>query len=265
MSPEPAPPPVPRLPERRRLSRRVRDGLMAGLLALAAFVVGLSLFNNLIMPRLIHSAPEVRVPDLSNLTYEQAEKLLATRQLRLGRSGERFDASVPRDFILAQDPLADTPVRAQRRIMVMVSMGEEFSAVPELVGTSLRGAALAIEHAGLGFAGTTRAPSGDVGEDMVVASDPSPDTVVPHNWPVAVLLSSGAGDESYVMPDVLGRDAETVQGQLTELGFKVEIRGRRRSGPVIFQNPAPGSKITGGATVLLQVGGAPRRTDRERP
>jgi serine/threonine-protein kinase len=242
----------------------VRDGLTLALLGVLAFVIGLTLFNSLIMPRLIHSDAEVRVPDLANLTVEQAEKLLATRQLRLGRSGERFDASVPRDFILAQDPLPDTPVRERRRVMVMVSMGEEYSAVPELVGTSVRGAALAIEHAGLGFAGTTRAPSGDVGENRVVASDPSADTVVPHNWPVAVLLSTGTGDESYVMPDLLGRDTETLQGQLAALGFKAEVRGRRRGGPVIYQNPAPGSRIEGGSTVLLQAGGTARRSDRIR-
>ncbi len=174
-----APAPVPRLPERRRLSRRVRDGIMLALVGLLAFVIGLTLFNSVIMPQLIHSSAEVRVPDLSNLSYEQAEQLLADQQLRLGRSGERFDASVPRGFILAQDPLPDTPVRVRRRVMVMVSQGEEFSAVPEMVGSSLRGATLAIDHAGLGFAGTTRAPSDDVGEGMIVASDPPAGTVLP--------------------------------------------------------------------------------------
>jgi serine/threonine-protein kinase len=243
----------------------VRDAITVALIGLVAVVIGLALFNSVLMPRLIHSASEVRVPDLSNLSYEQAERLLRGSQLRLGRSGERFDASVPRGFILAQDPRPGTPVRARRRVMVMVSMGEEFCAVPELVGSSLRGAALAIEHAGLGFAGTTRAPSSDVGEGMVVASDPSSDTVVPHNWPVAVLLSTGAADERYVMPDLLGRDAATLQGRLAALGFRVEIRGRRGSGPVIFQNPAPGSRIESGATVLIQPGGTARGTTPGRP
>ena len=249
---------VPRLPERRRRGRRVRDALLMAALALLAFVTGGTVFNSLIMPRLIHSSTEVRVPDLSNLSYEQAEKLLDSQQLRLGRSGERFDASVPRGFILAQDPLPDTPVHVQQRVMVMVSQGEEFSAVPEMMGSSLRGAALAIEHAGFGFAGTTRAPSDDVGENMVVASDPPPDAVMPHNWPVGILLSSGPTRESYLMPDLLGRELEPVLGQLAALGFRVEARGRRGSGLVIFQNPAPGSRVAAGAAVSLQAGGTAR-------
>lgn len=261
MSPDPARPP--KLPERRRPGRRTRDALLMLLLALLAFGTGLTVFNSVIMPRLIHSSAEVRVPDLSNLSYEQAEKLLEGQQLRLGRSGERFDVSVPSGFILAQDPLPDTPVRVHRRVMVMVSQGEEFSAVPEMVGSSLRGAAMAIDHAGLGFAGTTHAPSDDVGEGMVVASDPPPDAVMPHNWPVGILLSSGPTGESYVMPDLLGREFEPVMGQLAALGFKVEARGRRSSGPVIFQNPAPGSRVAAAATVNIQAGGTTHGLFRE--
>ncbi len=260
MSTVPTPPP--RLPERRRLSRRVRDGLMMTLLVLFAFVVGVSVFNSLIMPRLIHSSAEVRVPDLSNLSYEQAERMLAARQLRLGRSGGRFDASVPSGFILAQDPLPGAQVRVDRRVMVMVSQGEEFAAVPELVGASLRTATLAIDRAGLGFSGTTRAPSDEVGEGMIVASDPQASDVVPHNWPVAVLLSSGPVAVSYVMPDLLGRELEPALGQLAALGFRAEARGGRKHGPVIYQNPAPGTRVAAGATVMLQAGGAGRGAAR---
>jgi serine/threonine-protein kinase len=143
-----------------------------------------------------------------------------------------------------------------------VSQGEEFSAVPEMVGSSLRGATLAIDHAGLGFAGTTRAPSDDVGEGMIVASDPPAGTVLPHNAPVGILLASGPSSEGYVMPDLLGREFDPVAGQLAALGFKVEARGRRAHGPVIFQNPAPGSRVAAGATVILQSGGAPRGSSR---
>ena len=256
MSPDP--PPVLRLPERRRLSRRVSDALTLGLVALLAFAIGISIFNSLIMPRLIHSSAEVRVPDLSNLSYDQAEAVLAGRQLRLGRSGGRFDPSVPAGFILAQDPLAGTLVRVRRKVMVMVSEGEEFAAVPGTVGSMLRGAALAIEHAGLGYSGSTRASSDDLGEGMVVASDPAPGTVVPHNWPVGLLLSNGPSEEGYVMPNLLGRDFETVKVQLVASGFVLKAP-QRGGAVVIFQNPAAGSWVARGATVFIQGGGRRNR------
>ncbi|HEY6866358.1 MAG TPA: PASTA domain-containing protein [Candidatus Eisenbacteria bacterium] len=250
------PPRVLKLPERRRLSRRVSDAVTLGLIALLAFAIGITIFNNLIMPRLIHSSAEVRVPDLSNLSYDQAGAVLAGHQLRLGRSGGRFDPSVPAGFILAQDPLPGTPVRVRRKVMVMVSEGEEFTAVPGTVGSMLRGAAILIEHAGLGYSGSTVAPSDELGEGMVVASDPAPGTVVPHNWPVGLLLSNGPPEQGYVMPSLLGRDFETVQAQLIASGF--DVRSPRGGGVVIFQNPSPGSWVAQGAAVFIQGGGGRR-------
>ena len=91
---------------------RVRAALQIVGFALFAFAVGLSVFNSVIMPRLIHNTAIVRVPDLSHLSYEQAERLLASVQLRIVRAGERFEAAVPRGLILSQDPGAETPVRA---------------------------------------------------------------------------------------------------------------------------------------------------------
>jgi len=62
----------PRLPERRSRARRARDAAIAGMVALLGFAIGLFVFNSVIMPRLIHGRPEVLVPDLSNLSVEQA-------------------------------------------------------------------------------------------------------------------------------------------------------------------------------------------------
>jgi serine/threonine-protein kinase len=195
------------------------------------------------------------VPDLSNLTYEQAEQALQPVQLRLARAGERFDPSVPKGFVLSQDPPPDTPVREHRKVSVMVSLGEEFSSVPELFGSSLRGARLMVERAGLRVGTITRAPSEEVGEGMVVASDPPAEAVLPHDAAIGVLLSTGPGPETYVVPELLGRDVAAVKDQLEGMGFRVIIPTRAVRGVVFFQDPAPGSRIARGGTILLQAAG----------
>ena len=228
-------------------------------LALFAFVVGLSVFNNVIMPRLIHSTAVVRVPDLSHLSYEEAEHALGSMQLQIVRSGERYEPLVPRGLILSQDPLPDTPVRVRGRVSVMVSLGEEYSQVPEMAGASLRTARLQIDQAGLGLAGITRAPSDEAREGSVATSDPPPGTVVRQSAPVGLLISTGPGDESFVMPNLLGRDLREVISQIETQGFKVAVPGRRRgSGAIIFQNPPPGSLVTRRATILVQAGESQR-------
>jgi len=242
--------------ERRRGRRALRDSLAMLALALFAFAVGLALFNGVVMPRLIHSTGEVQVPDLSNLTLDQAERALRPTGLVLSRAGERFDPGVPRGFILAQDPPLGTPVRGRTRVSVVVSLGEEFSSVPELFGESRRNAQLLLERVGLRMGAITHAPSDEVGQDLVAATDPPAESVLPRNTPVAVLVSTGSGPEEYVMPDLAGRELNGVRRQLEGLGFRVLVPpGAPSVGAIVLQSPAAGARVTTDVQVVLQATG----------
>lgn len=239
--------------ERRRPGRALRTALLLVLLAVLAFVTGLALFNSLFMPRLIHGRGEVRVPDLANLTESRAEQELRPLGLRLSRSGERFDPAMPRGLILQQDPPPQTPVRAGRPVQVVVSLGEEFSSVPMLFGSSLRGARILVERAGLGAGAITRAPSDEVGEGLVAGTDPPAESVLPRDAPVGLLVSTGSPAESYVMPDLLGRELNGTRRQLEALGFRVLTpEGAGSRGVVIFQDPPAGLRVERGAVITLQ-------------
>ncbi|HEY3216815.1 MAG TPA: PASTA domain-containing protein [Candidatus Eisenbacteria bacterium] len=229
--------------------------LMSGL-AIAAFGTGLVVFNSLVMPRLIHGIGEVRVPDVRSLTLEQAEQALRPLDLQVSRAGERFDPAVPRGFVLSQDPAPGTAVRGRKRVSVVVSLGEEFSSVPELFGESQRSAEGLLRSAGLRLGVITRAPSEEVGEGLVAGSDPGPETVLPHDSPVSLLVSTGAGEESFVMPDLVGREVSSARRQLDALGFRVlTTPGAGSIGTVVTQSPAPGSRITRTTTIQLQATG----------
>lgn len=245
-----------RSPEAIRRRRRLRDTLLFLIASLAAFVVGFGLFNGFVMPRLIHGAGEIDVPDLSNLTFEQAERALRPTGLLLSRQGERFDPSVPRGFILAQDPPPGTPVRGSHRVLVTLSLGEEFSSVPELFGESRRGAQVLLERAGLAVGGITRAPSQEVGQDLVAGTDPPAESVMPRGSTVSLLISTGPGEEAYVLPDFTGREIGGVRRQLEALGFRVLVPPAAPSvGPIVSQSPPAGSRVTHDTQVLLQATG----------
>ena len=236
-------------------SRRRRAAALLGVLGVgaAAFITGVVLFDHIVMPRLIHGVAEVRVPDLSNLPLEEGEKLLSALGLKLTRAGERFDPTVARGFIVSQDPPADTPVRGHRRVSVVVSLGEEFSSVPELFGETVRGARVLLERVGLRTAGITHAPSDEVGEGLIVATDPPAEAVLPRGTPVGLMVSSGSGPQYYVMPDLLGREVTGAVRQLEALGFKISIPpGSPNLGTIVMQLPAPGSRVSPGDPIQLQ-------------
>lgn len=253
--------PAPALPpgvpvERRRPHRGLRTAAFMTTLAVAAFATGLVVFNGLVMPQLVHGRGEARVPDLASLSESQAEQALRTVGLKLSRAGERFDPAVPSGLVLSQDPAPQTVVRTGRRVSVMVSLGEEFSTVPRLFGSSLRSARVLVERSGLTVGGVTRAPSDEVGRDLVAGSDPPAETVLPRATPVSLLVSTGSAVESYVMPELLGRDLAAVRRQLEALGFRVvSPAGPGARGMVLSQDPAPGTRVDRGTVVTLQGNG----------
>jgi beta-lactam-binding protein with PASTA domain len=88
----------------------------------------------------------------------------------------------------------------------------------------------------------------------VVDSDPPAETVMARGAPVGLLLSAGVAKTSFVMPDVLGREAVSVKRQLESLGFHVVLTaGAAATGPVVYQDPSAGSRVTLDATVTLRV------------
>ena len=253
--------PAPALPpgvpvERRRPHRGLRTAAFMTALAVAAFATGLAVFNGLVMPQLVHGRGEARVPDLASLSESQAEQALRAVGLKLSRAGERFDPAVPRGLVLQQDPAPRTVVRPGRRVSVVLSLGQEFSSVPRLFGSSLRAARVLIERAGLTVGGITRAPSDEVGAELVAGTDPPAESVLPRSTPVSLLVSTGGAAESYVMPELLGRDLGAVRRQLEALGFRVVVAGGPGArGMVIFQDPAPGARVDRGTVIRLQGNG----------
>ncbi len=240
----------------RRKARPWREVLTSAIVAVVAFAVGILVFDHVLMPRLVHREGEVRVPDLSGLTVEQAQRALAPSGLELSRAGERFHPELPRGLVVQQDPPAGTPVRGRHGVSVVVSLGEESSSVPALSGETRRTAELLLGRSGLAVAGITFAPSEAVGEGLVVATDPPAETVLRRGSSVALLVSTGPGEEVYVMPDLAGRELGRVRRQLEARGFEVLSPPAGPSqGPIVAQDPPPGTPLTRGMSITLRASG----------
>jgi serine/threonine-protein kinase len=241
---------------RRGFLSRLRTVVITLVIAVAAFFPGLGIFNYVLMPRWVHQGEEVRVPDISNLKVRQAEALLDKNDLRLSIRGEQFDPNVPRGFILWQDPPPNDVVRRGRTVAALVSLGEEFASVPALHGESRRGARLLLTRAGLELGDMVEAYSADVGQGLILATNPGAQAVVPRGSKVNLVISLGSSDGDYLMPDLRGREVKSVKQDLEALGFRVEVAGSAGSfASIVDQSPPPGSRVRTGEAVVLRVAG----------
>ena len=92
-----------------------------------AFGTGLFVFNSFLMPRLIHSQAEVRVPDLANLTLEQGERLhrrLAGERLRVDTSDAGLRSRFAEAAAVDRRQVADELAAARASHVVLSTEGD---------------------------------------------------------------------------------------------------------------------------------------------
>jgi serine/threonine-protein kinase len=224
------------------------------LLSLIALLGGFLVVNLVLMPSFTRQGAEVTVPELAGLSELQAERALAGEELRLSKASEQWSPDVPRGFVMAQDPPAGSTVKRGRRVTVIVSLGAQGTSVPLVTGETMRQAQAVIEGAGLRLGRVSRAWSGDVGRDLVLASDPPGETLVDQETVVNLLVSLGLPPRSYVLPDLRGQDAAAVARSLREEGFGVTLREggpRAPDGAVSDQDPPAGRRVTLRDSIVL--------------
>jgi len=236
--------------------RGPRFSLLTGTVLLSAIALlgGYVIVNFVLMPSLTRQGAEVRVPDVIGLSEREAERTLAVEELKLSKISEQWSADVPRGFISAQDPPAGGVVKRGRRISVVVSLGAQGTTVPVIEGEGVRQAEYLLEGAGLKLGRAARAYSDEVSRDLVIASDPPGETVVEQETAIDLLVSLGPVPRSYVVPDLVGRDATAAARGLRDEGFHVTLRegdGKQKSGLVSGQHPAPGGRVAPRDSIVL--------------
>jgi beta-lactam-binding protein with PASTA domain len=239
-----------------RLERSLRAVGGTIIVASFAFMTGLVVFDRVYMPSFTRRAGDVEVPDLSNLNRQQAEAILARNRLKLSIVAEVFDAAVPRGFVIQQDPEPGRPVRAGRPVHVTLSLGEEFANVPELFGESLRGARLLLDRAGLRAGAIGRVATSETGPGLIVSAEPPFGSVVPRGTAVNLLVCAVSEADAFVMPDLVGRDAQGAERDLEALGFRVLVEGPGSNfARIEEQVPLPGARVVRGQNIVLRVAG----------
>ena len=204
----------------------------AGWISFSRFVLGKSL----------------EAPDMTKLSVEEASALAATRGLRLTVDQARADFSddVPPHRVRGQVPAPRTEVKAGQTIRVHLSLGPKTIRVPELSGMTERTAALALTRSGLkeGALSVARETgAGVVAQGVAAGATAAPET------PVDLLMTRGAPDVAYVMPDLIGRDFEKVRAAFEARGFRIggvkaQAYEGATAGTILRQYPQAGYPVT---------------------
>ena len=244
--------------EDREHPRQSQLARWSGIVLMIAILVVASILSALTAMRFAIRGREVTVPPLIGKTQEEAQASLSAEGLVMKVSSKRFSDSVPEGQILEQIPSSGTTLKTNRTVKVLLSLGNQKFAVPNLQGTSLRAAQLTLAQRNLVLGNTLYAHT-PAGETSTVAfQSPKPGTLEGSDPSVHILISLGPAEEYWTMPDLIGKPADLVASRARTEGFRIGKMNYRKypgvePGIVIQQKPQAGYRITKSDIVLLDV------------
>jgi serine/threonine-protein kinase len=235
-----------------RVLRLLAQNALIGIALLATLAT-----SALFTMRVVLDSRDVAVPALNGRTLHEAEALVATRGLSLRIEGRRHDGTVPAERVVSQEPPPGATLKTHRAVRLWISLGPKRVSVPRVEGESVRTARSALEQAGVPLARVIevrdRAPEGTV----LVQRPPAGEADLAAEG-ASLLVSRGLRDVSYVMPDLIGRDARLVLETLERAGLKVtDVRYRSYPGVapgiVLRQSPPAGQRVSSRAALSLDI------------
>ena len=195
-------------------------------------------------------AASVTVPDLSNMTPEEAEAELAKYKLT-GKSGNSEPSDdVEVGHVCRQSPGAGTSAKAGDTITYYLSSGPNEVEVPNVSGYSENNAKSALKSAGFTDVTVVYDNSDTVASGLVVRTDPSAGTKTAANQTITVTVSTGPSDKRIDVPYVVGESYSDARYELASAGFNVTLAdGCSANGTVTYQSVT--SKAEKGTTIVL--------------
>jgi serine/threonine-protein kinase len=223
-------------------------------------VVAMLVFHFVFMPLAVDHGSERAVPRVVGLALEEAQEELARHDLVGAQTAERVNPEWPRGSVLEQDPPPGFRTRPNRTVGLVVSLGRGEVGVPAVEGQSLRHAEMILAREGISVGSIARRPA-DVPVDQVVSVSPPVGTRLIRGQPVDILISAGAPEPAYKMPDLRGGDPVAVERALQKSGFGVEIVYPAGSfslaSRIVAHSPPAGHRIVEGDKIKLMVGDRP--------
>jgi beta-lactam-binding protein with PASTA domain len=222
--------------------------------------------------RLAIHAGEVEVPDVSNLTLEEAGSKVSNASLNLTIENRFYSTTVPAGRVLSQSPAAGMTVRKGWHMRVTESMGPQKVTIPDTVGMTERDAGLAIRKASLDIGTLAYLPSPGAAE-MVLAQTPPANAEGGDRPEVGLLLSQTEAAEAraYVMPSLIGLSYSAAAAKMREMDVRVyatlpqtpvAVDGKgdalpvSPAGSVVSQTPAVGMRITPADIAKVRMSGS---------
>ncbi|MCW2940624.1 MAG: hypothetical protein JWN00_3609 [Actinomycetia bacterium] len=188
---------------------------------------------------------------LIGMSIEQASKTLIADGFNVATGKARPSDKVPAGKVAETDPAPGARLSKGQRVTLFPSRGPLPISVPNVSGT-LQDATATLTKAGFtNIANPTTKPSTTIALGQVMGTDPQAGSVIQPGDPITIIVSAGVQ-----MPSLAGQTRDAAQQALEQLGLNLNIQfqdvGGTPPNTVQSTNPAAGTALTNGETIILQ-------------
>ena len=228
-----------------------------GAIILFALTIGITY---LILTLINMSKPkDVLLPELANLTLEEAKAKVEEMNLVFEVSGEEYNPQVELGKVISQHPayIYNYKVKEKSKVTVVISKGTEMTIVPKVIGMEKEEAKSVLSDAKLAVE-EVEEKSTKVQEGYVIKQSIDSNTEIAAGTVVQIYVSIGDGLEEILMPNLVGKTEDVAKQELTNQKLKLntvvyEEDKTKPDGTVLKQDKEAGSTIKQETAVTLTV------------
>jgi len=163
---------------------------------------------------------------------------------------------IPNGEVIRTNPAIGVSTGRGAVVTIIASSGPVMISMPQVTGQPQAAAVAAIRKAGLTPGPVTTAASTTIGAGTVISTNPVAGTSWPQPRPVAITVSAGQPLQNFV-----GQQLSAAQAAAQSGGYQIQpvpdTNSTQPQGTITGQSPAPGTAITKGEVVTVQVSNGP--------
>ncbi len=235
------------------------------LIPLVLFIIAIIAADRFLLPYLTESGARATVPDVRNMSFDNADRELRKVGLRATKSyNVRYLPDVPPDRVIDQSPEAGAVVKPGRSIYLILNRQDRPNyPMPDLVGRTEAEARQELDRIGMVLSGVQiQAVSAAEQDGRVLSQSVPPDVTLKSGSAVTFIVGrleqEPVGLRRVIVPDVLGMSADQARGVIVKNGLSVGKISYEHSDllvpdTVITQKPAANAMVQFGQPVNLTV------------
>ena len=200
---------------------------------------------------------DVQVPNLINLTFEQAQEECKKTGFNVEIKEEKYHLEIPEGQIIEQDPKYQDnfKIKAGSTIKVIISKGQEIVEMPKVVGTTRDEATKMLKDIGLEVE-VKEENSDEVEKGYIIKQETAEGEKLPAG--TKVIISVSMGIEQVAVPDLSGKSESEAKALIAESKLKWKSTEKisdssKPNGVVVNQSISSGSMVDKNTEITITV------------